>query len=163
MKILFAPAMLVALVLGCAFPVQAEDPAPQSLLDAAGELLDVMGAEKSMAMFAGVMIDAMIQQNPEIEPLRDVFSTWMDSIFDWKILRPRYVAIYAASFSEAELRELIAFYRTPTGSKALTLMPELAQRGAEIGNEMVMEHSQELEQLIAERMTEIENEAMSKP
>ena len=34
-------------------------------------------------------------------------------------------ALYARHFSAAELRELTAFYRTPTGAKALRVMPQL--------------------------------------
>lgn len=35
-------------------------------------------------------------------------------------------AIYARHFTEQELREIIAFYRTPTGSKVLRMTPELS-------------------------------------
>jgi hypothetical protein len=34
-------------------------------------------------------------------------------------------AIYARHFSASELREIVAFYRTPTGAKTLSAMPKL--------------------------------------
>jgi hypothetical protein len=34
-------------------------------------------------------------------------------------------AIYARHFSVSELREIVAFYRTPTGAKTLSVMPKL--------------------------------------
>jgi hypothetical protein len=34
-------------------------------------------------------------------------------------------AVYARNFSAAELREIVAFYRTPTGVKTLRVMPKL--------------------------------------
>jgi len=33
--------------------------------------------------------------------------------------------IYARNFTAQELREILAFYRTPTGSKALHTMPKI--------------------------------------
>lgn len=36
--------------------------------------------------------------------------------------------IYDTSFTDAELRELIAFYRTPTGQKAAVFLPNLSSR-----------------------------------
>ena len=36
--------------------------------------------------------------------------------------------IYDTSFTETELKELIAFYRTPTGQKALVFLPSLSKR-----------------------------------
>jgi hypothetical protein len=34
-------------------------------------------------------------------------------------------AVYARNFSAQELREIVAFYRTPTGAKALHVMPKV--------------------------------------
>jgi hypothetical protein len=40
-------------------------------------------------------------------------------------------AIYARSFSAQEMRDIIAFYRTPTGAKALKTLPQIsAEMGA---------------------------------
>jgi hypothetical protein len=35
-------------------------------------------------------------------------------------------AVYARNFTAAEMRDLIAFYRTPTGAKALRVMPQVS-------------------------------------
>jgi hypothetical protein len=48
-------------------------------------------------------------------------------------------AIYARHFTAQELREIIAFYRTPTGGKLLQLTPQLS---AEVMG-MVMPHMSE--------------------
>ena len=36
-------------------------------------------------------------------------------------------AIYARYLTIAELREILAFYRTPTGAETLTIMPQIAR------------------------------------
>ena len=52
---------------------------------------------------------------------------------------------YASTFTEAELKDLIAFFKTPTGQKYLQLSPKIldglaveAQRWAERTSEQVM-------------------------
>ena len=44
--------------------------------------------------------------------------------------------IHVAEFSEAELKEILAFYRTPAGKKAMEKMPELMQQGAVVGQQI---------------------------
>lgn len=46
---------------------------------------------------------------------------------------------------------MIAFYRTPTGKKALTLLPELMQKGAALGASVGQAHEAELVQMIEEK------------
>ncbi|MGE0628853.1 MAG: DUF2059 domain-containing protein [Hyphomicrobiaceae bacterium] len=41
--------------------------------------------------------------------------------------------IYAERFSAAEMKEIIAFYRTPVGKRILEEMPHLMQRAVQIG------------------------------
>ena len=43
------------------------------------------------------------------------------------------VDVYAARFSTEEIRQLIAFYKTPTGKKAARLLPEIS---GEVGQKM---------------------------
>ena len=50
-------------------------------------------------------------------------------------------AIYARYFSAQELRDMLAFYKTPTGQKALQVMPQLT---AEVF-QMVMQKMQGLQ------------------
>jgi hypothetical protein len=47
------------------------------------------------------------------------------------VLAEAYTPLYDASFTEAELREIVAFYRSPAGRKTLESMPILLQQGLE--------------------------------
>ena len=42
-----------------------------------------------------------------------------------KVIEDMMLPLYDKFFTEAELADLIAFYKTPTGEKTLTIMPEL--------------------------------------
>lgn len=43
--------------------------------------------------------------------------------------------IYAARFTRAELEDLIAFYRSPTGRRLIQLQPELIREGTVVGQQ----------------------------
>jgi len=47
------------------------------------------------------------------------------------VLESIYVPLYEASFSTAELQEVVVFYRTPTGQKLVKVVPQLLQQGME--------------------------------
>ena len=48
-----------------------------------------------------------------------------------RVLADAYAPLYDARFTEAELREIVAFYRSPAGRKTLAEMPVLMQQGLE--------------------------------
>jgi hypothetical protein len=74
----------------------------------------------------------------------------------WDTLGPRFVTLYEAAYTEAELRELSAFYKRPVGQKSLAVMPELLRQGAELGNTEAKVHAQELDTMIRARAAELQ-------
>jgi hypothetical protein len=50
------------------------------------------------------------------------FSTIIDSV---------YLPLYDKYFSEEELRQMVAFYRTPVGRKTIAVMPSLMQEAGQ--------------------------------
>ena len=59
-----------------------------------------------------------------------------------------------SEFAEAELRDMIAFYKTPTGQKAIAKLPALMAKGAQIGQQRIQEHLPELQEAIKKRIQE---------
>lgn len=102
------------------------------------------------------MVDAMIQGNAVLAPYREVVLTWAKGFMTWDTFGPKLTAIYTETFTETELREIIAFYKTATGQKALALMPELMQRGARMGADEAQKHLPELQEAIRKRAAELE-------
>lgn len=56
----------------------------------------------------------------------------------WNKMKADYVALYAETLSEQELRDLIAFYKTPTGQSFVKKQPELMQRAMEINQKLMI-------------------------
>ena len=56
----------------------------------------------------------------------------------WNKMKADYIALYAETLSEQELRDLIAFYKTPTGQSFVKKQPELMQRAMEINQKLMI-------------------------
>ena len=148
------PAILLLSVTSSAW---AQGGAPQSSHDRAIiELLEVSRAQETMIGGATAMIDAQVQGNPAIAPFRQVMLDWTKKYLSWEAMRPELIAIYRQAFTEDEVRQLIAFNRTPVGQKALTKMPEITQASAAIGAKIAHEHTPELERMIEEHAKKLE-------
>ena len=120
------------------------------------ELLRLTKAEEALLGAVRTAIDAQAQASPTLLPYRDVLIEWAGRYLTWDAMLPEMLRIYRESFTEAEIRKLIAFYRTPTGQKAVERIPELMQKGAAVGLAIAQAHQAELEQMIAQRQRELE-------
>ncbi|HSK77606.1 MAG TPA: DUF2059 domain-containing protein [Thermoanaerobaculia bacterium] len=147
---------IAALVLSGALPAQ--EPAPASSHErAARELFRLFGGEKAAEVGAEAMLGT-IRENEELASYEDVFRAWFRKVFATEDFESEMVALYMGAFSEGELREITAFYKTPVGQKALALVPELMKQGAEVGLRRVNEHAAELEEMLAQARKEREGE-----
>ncbi len=147
-------AILLCVSVGSTCFAQAQSDS-NSHADAAAELLVLFKAEKLLHDTMDLMLRVEIEQNPMIAPYEDVLRAFFAKHMDWQLLKDEYIQLYTEAFTEDELQDLIAFYKTDTGKKSVTLMPQLMQQGAAIGQRQVRENQHELEQMILERMQEL--------
>ncbi len=153
MRRLFAAfAFAIASFAPCA---RAQDPSARHL-EAARELLAEMGMETVLDEAVDVALDAQLQTSPQLEPFADVLRTFMTKYMSWQALEAPLTRIYADAYTETELEELTAFYRTETGRKTARLTPVLMARSMEMGRQAVEDHMSELEYLILQRAEELE-------
>lgn len=119
---------------------------------AAEDLLKASNTEKAMQDATEQMMALQLRARPNLEPIRDVVRRFLDKHVSYSALKDDLIKLYMAEFTEAELKEMAAFYRTPTGRKAVERMPALFQKGAELGVKRVQENSAELRQMIDEEL-----------
>jgi uncharacterized protein len=134
----------------------AETPAVSSHEQAARELYDLVGGAKAVEMGAEAML-AVVRKQPEMAPYEDVFRSWYKKVFADGELEREVPKLYVASFTEEDLRGLMAFYRTPLGQKALTRMPELMKQAAELGAQIAQKHQGELKEMLEQARHEHES------
>ncbi|TDJ04089.1 MAG: DUF2059 domain-containing protein, partial [Deltaproteobacteria bacterium] len=70
------------------------------------------------------------------------------------VIKDDVIKMYTQSFTEQELNELTAFYKSPTGQKALSTMPTLMVKTIQIGQQNIKEHLSELQKEIEKRTEE---------
>jgi hypothetical protein len=147
--------IVFASIVSCGFaaPVQAQAAAVSESHNAAVlELMRAMRVEDGISTSMGIMMDAMIMSNPQLETLRPVFETFFNRYFTWAEMEDDFALLYATNFTESEIQDLLAFYRTPTGMKAAVTMPALMEESGLIGERQVEAHLPELEQMIMDYM-----------
>lgn len=146
----------LTLFLALAGAARAQEAAPLSSHEkAARELYQLLGGSKLAESGAEAMM-GMVRQNPELAPYEDVFRAWYQKVFAAGDLESEVAQLYMGAFSEAELRELEAFYKTPIGQKALATLPELMKKGAELGMRRGQEHAAELQEMLEKAKAERE-------
>ena len=66
----------------------------------------------------------------------------------YESVKPDMIELYAELFTSSELNDISTFYKTPVGKKALSLMPTIMSKGAQIGMTKVQGNLGELQQMI---------------
>lgn len=100
-------------------------------MSSAKELISITGATTLFSpLIAGVVEQAKVlflQQNPALSKDLNEIATRMRAD-----LQPRFTELtdevarlYSQNFTEQELKEILAFYKTPAGKKLLTAQPQV--------------------------------------
>jgi uncharacterized protein len=148
-----APFVLALLLIA---PVQAQSPDADSVA-AAKELVAMIKVSDQFKALLPVIFQqlkpAIVQNRPDVARDYDALVPVLQDKMIARLadLEGSIITVYAGNFSAAELRDLIAFYKTPTGQKLLEKTPLIAQQtmaagrqfgqvaGAEARQEMVDE------------------------
>lgn len=98
----------------------------ESLLNTVYGQMEQMMRQGMMQAVAGKSLSK--EQQRVIETAPKEFAAVMRSELSWASLRPVYVDIYRATFSQEEVNGMIAFYRTPAGAALIEKMPVVLQK-----------------------------------
>jgi len=119
---------------------------------AAAELVRIMDMEETFMTAYTTVTDAQLDamkrngmSEAKLARVKELLDAFAKKVYHDPALIEGMVALYEEEFTEAEIRELIAFYETPTGRKALEKMPVLMQKGAKLGQDIAERHQAELQ------------------
>lgn len=111
---------------------------------AAKELVGVVLTPEAVDAMIGRMVDTVIEGQPALRPYRHVILAFYERHLGHGPMSRFMAEVYADHFSAGEMDEIRAFYETPTGRKAMRIMPRMFRIGARWGREQVMAHREEL-------------------
>ncbi len=155
---------LLALIfpLACA-PVLGQDPpaaeaAPAvspSHLEAAQTLMRQLRLKEFLDQSLDANLEAQVEMNPRLGDYVDILRAFLVKHVGWDAVKDDMTRIYVEAFTEQELRDLIAFYDTPTGQKAVKLLPVLLEKGVSLGQQRFQANVSELQDALAKRQAEL--------
>ena len=117
---------------------------------AAEDVLLASGADKQFE----TSLKAVVEQYSEQVPLekrskfKQVVNDFLAKYATWDNVKDNMTSIYAEAFTETELKQLAAFYRTPLGKKVIEEQPLLLQKSVQMGQTLIASHQIELQQLL---------------
>lgn len=115
-----------------------------SHMAAARDFVEALRLPEVAAAGVSVSIDEQIRANPALEPFRTTMKEWGAQLFATDEAKNAFAEVYATTFTEPELRQLVAFYQTPLGRKVAASQATLTARGAEIGRNLAQAHQADL-------------------
>jgi uncharacterized protein len=129
---------LIALALvAVAGPAQAQQkPEPEPSASAVAMAREIIDLKGSVALFAPVVAGViervrtlLLQTNPALRKDLDEVSAMLRKQFEPRTadLLNQFSKFYASTFTEPELKQILAFYRSPTGKKVIAIEPGLLQ------------------------------------
>jgi len=127
-----------------AAPATAAAPITPSHLAAAKEYLGMLGIVETAMTGAQLAMDQQIAANPALQPYRATMLEWAREMFSKEETKAEFAMAYAEVFTEAEIRQLIDFSKTPLGRKVIENQTNLAQRGAAVGQRVAQANQADL-------------------
>lgn len=150
MKTLLLALALAAATAGTAAAQTTPSPSHRA---AALEMVEAANMEATLRESLDTMLKLQMEQNAELRPFENVMRAFFGRYMSWSTLRDDYALLYAEAFTEAELRELATFYRSPIGRKVAQTTPQLMSRASALGEKAVQAHLPELQQMIMAEMS----------
>ena len=147
--------IIILVIAGVILTSTAASQAKSSHSEAAMELLSLMKIDRTLTQAIDMALSTQLQANPSMKPYEDVLRTFMAKYMNWENLKEKFAALYMSEFDEPTLRDMITFYRTPSGQIAVAKLPILMQKGGELGQAEVQAHIPELQAAIEKRQEEL--------
>lgn len=145
----------IVLLLVCG--ASAETPSPEAMTTARKLVVTLKIADQYRALLPQLLLKlrpVVAQDRPEIErdydvmtaPGAEIYAPFVTAMVD------QIAAVYAASFTLDELRQIEAFYAQPAGQKLLAQSDALAQASTQIGQDASQKAADELKQRLIEAL-----------
>ncbi len=150
-----AAALFLGLIAGAASAQKAPTPAQVEL---ARQIINTSGEVHALdPLIPSVMQAAytnFVQQNPDLQkPLVETMQALQPEFMQKQAEVADMMAnAYASHFTEAELKEILAFYNTPTGKKMVGELPKVMQQSLASAREYGNKLSEQLVVRIREEM-----------
>lgn len=126
--------------------------ATSSHAKAAENLLVAMGTPKATDDNVQQMLTLQFEQVPAMKAAEVEVRSFFSKYMNWEAIKGDMIKLYTDEFTEKELKDMTAFYNTPTGKKLASKQTTLTMKAAQIGQSKIQPHMMELQQLLQQKM-----------
>lgn len=99
----------------------------------------------------GVKLTA--EQQQKADEMNDKLMKILSGALDWNVLEPEYAKIYSDAYTEQQIDDLLAFYKSPTGQVMVEKTPILMQQANTIVQQRMATVMPQLQQLLMDYMS----------
>jgi len=128
----------------------ADPQAPTGRELAGRDLYNVLGGDALSKKTLEALV-SIAGRDPKVAPYEGIVRTWLDGSLASSHFGEDMSRYYSKSFTEKELRELIAFLRTPTGQKFVAQLPDTIQHAADLSGVIMETNRKNLEDILSKR------------
>jgi hypothetical protein len=127
------------ILLGLVSHASAQNPSPQAIA-AARQLIELKGVDRLYGpILTGIIIksrDALLQTNPMLSADLNAVAQQLRKNLEPRLdaLKQQIATMYAKRLSEKELKDTIAFYKSPLGAKLMKVEPEVIDQSMDYAN-----------------------------
>lgn len=148
---------IAGILLLLAYGASAQAPSPEALSAARKLVVTLKIADQYRALLPQLLLKlrpVVAQDRPEIEHDYDAMTALGAEIYApfFTAMVDQIAAVYAASFTLDELRQIEAFYAQPAGQKLLAQSDALAQASTQIGQDVAQKAADQLKQRLIEAL-----------
>lgn len=119
---------------------------------AAQTLLLAMDTPKTVDTNLQQMLTLQMDQMPAMKEAEIEVRSFFAKYMSWEALKEDMIKMYMEEFTEKELKEMTAFFKTPTGQKMAAKQSTLTMRGAQLGQSKIQPHLMELQQILQKKL-----------
>jgi uncharacterized protein len=108
-----------------------------------------------------VGIKLTAEQQQQADDMNDKVMKILSGALSWDSLEPEYAKIYADAYTEQQIDDLLAFYKSPTGQVMVEKTPILIQEASAITRQHMATAMPQIQQLLKDYMSSATKAAQS--
>ena len=119
-----------------------------SHMQAVNEFIEVTQMKGNLGQASERMINLQIEAMPQMAQFKDVLIKFHNKYVTWDRMSDKIKNVYKKNYTEQEIRDIIAFYKTDTGQKFAKRNQKVAFQIMRISQQQAMKHQAKLREMI---------------
>ena len=109
------------------------------------QFVELFTNEVLMVNYKKQLKKRILEKNPSYKSQEEQVDIWLNTVLASGEYEKFLAARYKQIFTEAEFKDLVAFYKTDTGKKFLTTAPKMSTMSATVAGQLIYKNLPELD------------------